>query len=298
MAPSAIVNKPETSHVAEVSSTIEILPLRVPVYKPTPSKISVPVQVKDIFKRALMEQNRVRHGSRTLDAVISVLLHVAIIAAPVLASLYFTDTINLKQFAATTLVAPLPPPPPPPPVSSVVKVAAVHHILLEGGKLMAPKFIPRRVAEIQEAPLPDIGVSGVTGGVPGGVPGGQIGGVLGGVLGGLPDKSVVPLAPTNKPRAPIRVGGHIRAPRPLVQPPPVYPVLAKQVHLTGKVIIDTTIDEQGNVVNMKVVSGPPLLYAAAMEALRHWKYEPTYLNDVPISVQMIVTITFQLNNAQ
>ena len=45
---------------------------------------------------------------------------------------------------------------------------------------------------------------------------------------------------------------------------------------------------------MKVVSGPPLLYQAALDALKTWKYEPTYLNDQPIAVEMIVTITFQL----
>jgi outer membrane biosynthesis protein TonB len=41
-------------------------------------------------------------------------------------------------------------------------------------------------------------------------------------------------------------------------------------------------------------SGPPLLYQAALDALKKWKYEPTYLNDQPIAVKMIVTITFVL----
>jgi protein TonB len=49
---------------------------------------------------------------------------------------------------------------------------------------------------------------------------------------------------------------------------------------------------------MKVISGPPLLYQAALDALKQWKYEPTYLNDQPIAVQMIVTITFQLGEQQ
>jgi protein TonB len=54
------------------------------------------------------------------------------------------------------------------------------------------------------------------------------------------------------------------------------------------------LDGQGNVIEVKVVSGPPLLYQAAVDALRKWRYEPTYLNDQPIAVQMIVTITFTL----
>jgi outer membrane biosynthesis protein TonB len=62
------------------------------------------------------------------------------------------------------------------------------------------------------------------------------------------------------------------------------------------VTIDAVIDEHGSVTEMKIVSGPPLLYLAAMNALKTWKYEPTYLNDTPISVELIVSVTFQLSN--
>ena len=58
--------------------------------------------------------------------------------------------------------------------------------------------------------------------------------------------------------------------------------------------VDAILDEQGNVVEMKIVSGPSLLYQAAQNALKLWKYEPTYLNEQPIPVQMIVNITFVL----
>jgi hypothetical protein len=55
--------------------------------------------------------------------------------------------------------------------------------------------------------------------------------------------------------------------------------------MQGIVIIDAIVDEQGNVVEAKIVSGPPLLIASAMEAVRQWKYEPTYLNDQPVPRQ-------------
>jgi hypothetical protein len=48
------------------------------------------------------------------------------------------------------------------------------------------------------------------------------------------------------------------------------------------------------VAEMKIVSVSPHLYYATLDALKRWKYEPTYLNDHPIAVQMIVTITFVL----
>lgn len=65
MASFTAVDKPETSHAAGVSPTIKILPESVPARKPAPRKISVPVQVKDVFKDALTEQNRVKHGPHT-----------------------------------------------------------------------------------------------------------------------------------------------------------------------------------------------------------------------------------------
>jgi protein TonB len=49
---------------------------------------------------------------------------------------------------------------------------------------------------------------------------------------------------------------------------PEYPTLAKQARIQGQVEIDAVLDEQGNVVEMKIVSGPPLLYQAALDALK------------------------------
>jgi protein TonB len=46
---------------------------------------------------------------------------------------------------------------------------------------------------------------------------------------------------------------------------------------------------------MQVISGHPLLIPAALEALRKWKYEPTYLNDEPVPVRLLVTIKFHLD---
>ena len=117
----------------------------------------------------------------------------------------------------------------------------------------------------------------------------------GGVHRGIPgtDKPVVATAAQSK--APVRVGGRVRRPQVIRQITPRYPALARDAHISGEVVIDAVLDEHGNVTEMKVLSGPPLFYSAALEALREWKYEPTYLNDEPISVQLLVTITFRLS---
>jgi protein TonB len=236
-------------------------------------------------------------ASRPLDFLISLLINLTILAAPVFAGLYFTDTLNLKQLESTLLVAPPPPPPPPPAAPTVVKVMPRHKVFENAGKLVAPTVIPKAIAEIKESPLPpDADGGGVAGGVPGGVAGGSMGGALGGVIGGVSSTPTAPIAPKeNKPKAPIRVGGRVREPRATYRVEPQYPALAKQTHIQGIVMIDAVIDEHGNVVEMKVLSGPPLLIQAALDALSRWKYEPTYLNDEPVPVQLNVTVRFQLN---
>lgn len=245
----------------------------------------------------MLEYNRMTSGSKFVDLMVAITVHCLVIAAPILAGLYFTDSLNLKQLESTFLVAPPPPPPPPPAAAApLIKAAPVHRVFENAGKLVAPTVIPKQIADLKEAPLRDEDIGGVAGGVPGGVAGGSMGGVIGGVIGGVNTKvAPPPLAPKEKPKAPVRVGGRVREPRVLTRVNPEYPVLAKQTHLQGTVLIDAVIDEQGNVVEMKVISGPALLIQAAMDAVHRWKYEPTYLNDQPVPVALNVTVTFRLN---
>jgi protein TonB len=70
--------------------------------------------------------------------------------------------------------------------------------------------------------------------------------------------------------------------------------LAKIARVQGDVVIDSVIDQQGKVTEMKVVSGSPLLIQAAMQALEQWRYQPTLLNGEPVAVDMVVTVHFQL----
>ena len=271
-------------------------PTPQPVPPPRPTGDRGPARTKALFDESLLERHRFKSSSKTLDLLVALCLHVVVLGGPILAGLYYTDTLNLKAFATTLLVAPPPPPPPPPAAAAaIVKAHTPKRVFMTGGKLVAPTMIPRQIAEIKEAPLAPDSLGGVVGGVPGGVPGGQMGGVLGGVIGGVLNTAAKPVAPPPTGKgAPLRVGGRVRPPKAIVQTHPEYPVLARQAHIQGQVQIDAVLDEQGNVIDMKVVSGPPLLYQAALDALKKWKYEPTYLNDQPIAVEMMVTITFQL----
>jgi len=62
------------------------------------------------------------------------------------------------------------------------------------------------------------------------------------------------------------------------------------------VIIAAVIDSRGNVVDMKVVSGPSLLYMAATKALAKWKFEPTYLNGEAVAIKWNVSVKFWIES--
>jgi TonB family protein len=56
--------------------------------------------------------------------------------------------------------------------------------------------------------------------------------------------------------------------------PPVYPAIAAKMKVEGSVKLDATIDADGSVSDVKVVSGHTLLVPAAVDAVKKWKYEP------------------------
>jgi periplasmic protein TonB len=111
-----------------------------------------------------------------------------------------------------------------------------------------------------------------------------------------------PVAPLPSPPAPkpaqtiLRVGPGIREPKRISGAPPEYPKFAKDAHVQGVVILETVINERGEVGRIKVLRSVPLLDSVAITAVQQWRYTPTLLNGVPVSVLMTITINFTLQN--
>jgi len=61
-------------------------------------------------------------------------------------------------------------------------------------------------------------------------------------------------------------------------PTPPYPPIAKAAHASGSVTVEVTIDEDGNVVAARAISGHPLLQAASVAAARNAKFAPTKMS--------------------
>ena len=92
--------------------------------------------------------------------------------------------------------------------------------------------------------------------------------------------------------AAVRVGGNVRPPIRVKDVAPVYPPVAKSARVTGDVVIEATIDEEGKVADTRVVKSVPLLDQAALDAVRQWEYRPSLLNGVPTPVVTTVTVKF------
>jgi protein TonB len=207
----------------------------------------------------------------------------------ILIPLIYTEALP-KTMMATMLTAPPPPPPPPPPpvVQQVVHIKPQVH-LMDAGKLVQPKVIPKDVKIIKED-APDVS-QGMAGGVPGGVAGGSMGGVIGGVIGGMGGAP-----PPPKPTATrIRQGGAVQAAKLVNRVQPVYPPLARQTRISGTVRLHALISKTGSVESLEVLSGHPLLVRAAMDAVQQWRYQPTLLNGEPVEVDTTIDVIFSLN---
>jgi protein TonB len=74
--------------------------------------------------------------------------------------------------------------------------------------------------------------------------------------------------------------------------PPVYPPLASRARVSGTVVLEATLTAQGTVEEIRVISGHPLLVQAAIECVRQWQYEPTYLNGVPVPIILTAKVHF------
>jgi protein TonB len=243
-----------------------------------------------MFEDSLIESGNRLKTKRGLTTTISVLIQVGIIVIFVLIPLIFTEALP-KQQLMTFLVAPPPPPPPPPPAAAPVKIVKQIQTDIVNGELRTPTKIPQKVQMIKEdeAPPPSMAASGVVGGVPGGVPGGQMGGIIGGIVSSTP--MAVPKVATPQR---VRVSSGVSTGLLVRKVNPNYPPLARQARIQGTVILQAEISKSGDIQNLRLISGHPMLAPAAIEAVKQWKYKPYLLNGEPVEVETTVQVNFTL----
>jgi protein TonB len=73
---------------------------------------------------------------------------------------------------------------------------------------------------------------------------------------------------------------------------PVYPAEARAAHVSGMVVLHAIIGRDGTIENLTVISGPEMLRASALDAVRQWTYKPYLLNGEPTEVDTTITVNY------
>lgn len=105
----------------------------------------------------------------------------------------------------------------------------------------------------------------------------------------LPTPRVSP-APTDRP-----INGGVLNGRAISLPVPTYPTFAKQVGAEGQVAVQVTVDERGNVVSARAVSGHPLLRSAAEAAARQSRISPARIGEQNVRTTGVLLYNFRNN---
>jgi len=114
-------------------------------------------------------------------------------------------------------------------------------------------------------------------------------GVIGSVVGGYN----LPPATPGVPRAPEAVTRTLR----IEKVDPLYPPIGIRDRIQGSVFLDVRIAASGDVENVSMISGHPVLAPAAIEAVRQWKYKPYMVNGEPGLVETTVSLTFTISDS-
>ncbi len=238
-----------------------------------------------MFNELIESSSEKKKTNKSWAVIVSAIIQISLLSVLILIPLIYTQALP-KAMLATLLVAPPPPPPPPPPpVKEVIKPVAR---LIQSGKLMQPRAIPKDVAVFKEAELPPDVVNNNTN--------------ENGVFGGIPGQGILagsaPVVAPPKPAAPVRIkqGGDVTAASIITQTRPVYPSLARQARIQGTVVLHAIIDKEGQVAKLEIVSGHPLLVQSALDAVKQWRYKPTQLNGDPVEVDTTIQVTFTMGS--
>lgn len=119
----------------------------------------------------------------------------------------------------------------------------------------------------------------------------------------------------NRPTTPSSGEERPRRPEPLRQPPqqdpidtnqrfepastirrvtPIYPQIARSANVSGRVTVQVSIDEYGSVISARALQGPPLLYQAAVDAAKQWKYKPARRGTQSVKDTQTINFNFTL----
>ena len=74
---------------------------------------------------------------------------------------------------------------------------------------------------------------------------------------------------------------------------PVYPPVARQRLLSATVVVEATVNAEGKVSEVRMISGSPIFRESAIDAVKQWIYQPAKLNGQPIEQKTTIQLSFK-----
>ena len=113
-----------------------------------------------------------------------------------------------------------------------------------------------------------------------------------------PESKAPQETPSQQPSVPLRVRVSQGVAQGLIisKVPPAYPKKARKKGIQGPVLLKIFISPEGDVREVTLVSGDPLLAPAAIDAVKQWKYRPYLLQGRPVEVESQVQVNFTLSS--
>ena len=102
-----------------------------------------------------------------------------------------------------------------------------------------------------------------------------------------------PSTPNVKLGGPKRIKSQLEEGQLVNRVEPVYPHIAAISGIQGQVKLHAIIARDGRIQSLNVISGPPLLVRAALEAVEQWRYRPYVLNGEAVEVETLITVNFK-----
>jgi periplasmic protein TonB len=247
-----------------------------------------------VFEDSLFATNARRAPQRGLAAVLSFAIQIGLLSVLVMVPLLYTDALPLSAIRSTYIEVPMPAgPPPAPPPQAVQRAHPQQSSNMRNNILVLPPSVPSHAAVIVEDPIPAPNYPYAEGAIGPGT--GRNGNALNNIL----VASNMRPAPPNPPPAPlhpVKLSTGVTEGLLIQRITPPYPPLAVIAHQEGDVVMQAIIGRDGTIQNLHVVSGPPMLVPAAMDAVRRWRYRPYLLSGEPVEVDTQIRVHFSLNH--
>jgi protein TonB len=244
-----------------------------------------------VFEDSLFATNSRRSPQRGVAAVLSFCVQAVVLGLVVLVPLLYTDALPIGTLKSYVEIPVPPGPRSQQPPTEERRPPRPHASNFENNQLVQPIVIPPRITQLHEDP----------GDVPP-PPGPYVPNSIGGDGNGSPlmrtilasNMHPVPPPPvTTQPKS-VRLSSGVTEGLLIRRVTPTYPKMAIITHQQGAVVLQAEIGRDGTIQNLRVISGPPLLVGAAIDAVRQWRYRPYLLNNEPVEVETQITVNFIL----